>query len=221
VLAALDATTRDLAALPAPPIPPQVADRIESALAAEVAWSAAAQAAPQGPQALPPAQVPQVPPLAQVPHIGIRRRRTAAWASAAVLTTAAALVGIIALAGAQRETAGIPQARDSLGAATGVGPTTPQALTSDDLTGMLGQALAHHDMGPLSEPGRLRGCLAANGVPDTADPLGAMEVDTDGRRGVMLVFPSGRIAQFRVLVVGEDCAPGTPALLTDQLIGRR
>lgn len=213
VLEALDATVTELAALPAQPIPTSVAERIDSALAAEAARPTGAP--------VPPAGVPGFADVAGFAGSRSRRRRSAAWVSAAVLTTAAAVVGVVVLLGGPRHTAGIPRAGDAPGVATGVGPTAPQALTSDELGGMLSQALAQRRLGPLSEPGRLQGCLAANGVTDRADPLGAMPVTVDGRRGVLLVLPTGRIAQFRLLVVGEDCAPGHPAPLADQLIGPR
>jgi hypothetical protein len=211
VLAALDATVGDLAALRAQPVPMprSVSDRIDSALAAET-LAAETLGAAAGVQ-------PPVP----LRTGSARRRRTAAWAGAAVLAAAAALVGVVALVGVHRYTAGVPRAGDSMGAATGVSPSAPLALTDNDLGSAVSRAMAQRDLGPLAEPGRLPGCLAANGVPSGTDPLGAMEITVDGSRGVLLVLPTGQIGRFRLLVVGDDCAPGTPSLLADHLIGHR
>jgi hypothetical protein len=206
VLAALDATVGDLAALRAQPVPMprSVSDRIDSALAAETLGTAAG-----------------VEPPTPLRTGSARRRRTAAWAGAATLAAAAALVGVVAAVGVHRYTAGIPRAGDSMGAATGVSPSAPLALTDNDLGSAVSRALAQRDLGPLAEPGRLPGCLAANGVPSGTDPLGAMEITVDGSRGVLLVLPTGQIGRFRLLMVGDDCAPGTPSLLADHLIGHR
>jgi hypothetical protein len=42
----------------------------------------------------------------------------------------------------------------------------------------------------------------------------------DGRAGVLLVLPTGVAARFRLLVVGPDCAPGSPLTVSDTLVGR-
>lgn len=198
VLAALDATVADLGALPqqrTARMPEAVADRLDAALAAE------AQSAP-------------------VAGLAARRHRRTGWMSVTVLAAAAAAVGVVALSGVQLETAGTPQADDALGSATGVKPTEPLALTRGNLGGALDQALKDPDYGPLSPHPMLQNCLAANGVAAAGEPLGALEVTLDGRRGVLLVLPTGRIAQVRLLVVGPDCGPDNPSHLADYLVGR-
>lgn len=214
VLRALDDTVDDLAALPAQqlPMPPSVAHRIDAALAA------------QG--ALPASALPNSSPNSSAVPAGVapvRRRRhrrvAAAWAGAAVLVAAAAVAGVLALTGVQRHVAGTPRAGGAPGAATQV--DLPLTISGNDLDSVLPQALARHDLGPLSQPGRLRACLTANGVPAGVTPLGATQVAFERHRAVLLVLPTARIARFRLLVVGEDCSTATPSHLADHLIGPR
>lgn len=200
VLAALDSTVADVSTLPhqrTAPMPEAVADRLDAALGAE------AQRAPSAP----------------VAGLAPRRHRRPSWMSVAVLAAAAAAIGVVALAGVQMETAGTPQADDALGAA-GVQPPEPLALTHGNLGGALDQALKARDYGPLSPPQMLQSCLVANGVGAEGDPLGALEVTLDGRRGVLLVLPTGRIAQVRLLVVGPNCGRDNPSHLAEYVVGR-
>ncbi|HEX2298105.1 MAG TPA: hypothetical protein VHH34_06240 [Pseudonocardiaceae bacterium] len=203
ILAALDATVADLNALPqqhTPPIPDAVAARLDAAVAAEM------QRAP-------------TPAPADLSARRSRRTGRAGWAGLAILAAAAA-TGVVALSGLRLETAGTPQANDALGSATGVRSPEPFTLTRTNLGGALDQALKARDYGPLAQPQLLRNCLAANGVSGGGQPLGALEVTLDGRPGVLLVLPTGRIAQVRLLVVGPDCGPDDPAHLADYVVGR-
>lgn len=210
MLAALEATVTELRALPqqrSAPMPDAVADRLDAALAAE-ARRAGYVAATAG-----PAPVPLVEPAA-------RRRRRTGWAGMAVLAAAAAVTGVVALSGLQWQTAGTPQAGDALGSATGVQPAGPLTLTRDNLDGALERALRARDYGPLAGRQTLRSCLTANGVPAGGEPMGALEVTLDGRPGVLLVLPTGRIAQVRLLVVGPACGPDNPSPLAEYVVGR-
>lgn len=201
ILAALDATVADLRTLPqqrTPPMPDAVATRLDAAVAAEVQ------------RAIPPAVV----------GLSARRSRRAGWAGLAILTAAAVTTGVVALSGPQLETAGTPQAKDVLGSATGVRSPEPRALTRSNLGSALDQALRARDYGPLTPPQLLQNCLAANGVSGGGEPLGALEVTVDGRPGVLLVLPTGRIAQVRLLVVGPNCGPDNPSHLAEYLVGR-
>ncbi|MGH4025042.1 MAG: hypothetical protein ACRDRV_10715 [Pseudonocardiaceae bacterium] len=210
ILAALDATVADLSALPqqrTPPIPDAVATRLDGAVAAELQ-----RAAP------PPAAPP--PPVDDLSARRSRRTGRAGWAGLAILAAAAAATGVVALSGLQLETTGTPQANDALGSATGVRSPEPLTLTRTNLGGAVDQALKARDYGPLAQPQLLRNCLAANGVPGGGEPLGALEVTLDGRPGVLLVLPTGRIAQVRLLVVGPDCGPDDPSHMADYVVGR-
>jgi len=192
VLAALDATLADLRALPAPVIPGDVAARLDAALAEEAGAARPAAARP-----------------AAVADLASRRRRTAWGGVGLLVAAAAAVVGVVALGTGPPETAGSPRAER---------PTL--ALSGSELGGGLDDALGAVDLGPLSQPAALRACLDANGIPPLGKPLGAREVTLDGRPGVLLVLPTGEIAQFRLLVVGPGCGPGNPALLADDVVGR-
>jgi len=149
-------------------------------------------------------------PEAPVADLASRRRRTG-WGGIGLLVAAAAaaVVGVVALGAGPLETAGSPRAeRPAL------------ALSGSDVGDGLDDALGAVDLGPLSQPAVLRACLDANGIPPLGEPLGAREVTLDGRPGVLLVLPTGEIAQFRLLVVGPSCGPGTPSLLADDIVGR-
>ena len=199
VLAALDATVADLAALPArcpARMPDAVAQRLDAALAAH------RHTAPRE---------PVITPVA-------RRCRRTRWIGAGVL--AAAVMGV-AVSGVMSGvlTGSTPRAGDALGAAA-VSPPAPLALSGDDLGGALNHALGARDYGPLSRPDALRRCLDANNVPVRDEPLGAREVTLNGRRGVLLVLPTTQTPQFRLLVVGPDCAPGNPVQLANHVASR-
>ncbi|MGI9063960.1 MAG: hypothetical protein ACR2FQ_09155 [Pseudonocardiaceae bacterium] len=173
VLAALDATVADLRAAPVPGLPPEVAVRLDAALAAESHRGA-------------------VVPL----------RRGVAWGGAALLAAAAAALGI-AVASGPLETAGTPQ-------------EAPLALTAQDLGEGLDDALGAPDYGPLAEPGALQACLATTDAGAVGEPLGGREVTVGGRRGVLLVLPTGELARFRLLVV----SPGCTTVIADDVVGR-
>lgn len=214
MLAALDATVADLAALPtACParMPDAVAQRLDAALAVEALAVESQRADPH-----PPARAAhhRAAPREPVIIMAARRRLRARWIGAGVL--AAAVTGV-AMIGVM--TGGAPRADDALGAAA-VSPPAPLALSGGDLGGALDHALGARDYGPLSRPEALRRCLDANDVPVGDKPLGAREVTLDGRPGVILVLPTTRIAQFRLLVVGPDCGPGNPARIADGMAGR-
>ncbi|MDQ4009817.1 MAG: hypothetical protein M3228_03790 [Actinomycetota bacterium] len=219
VLAALDATVADLAALPTRSparIPDVVAQRLDAALAAEAqradlhsthlvdrARSGRYRAASRQPVTTPAG----------------RCRLRARWVGAGVL--AAAVIGV-AVSGVVTGViaGGTPRAGDALGAAA-VSPPAPLALSGGDLSGALNPAFGARDYGPLSRAEVLRGCLDANDVPARDKPLGAREVTLDGRRGVILVLPTTQATQFRLLVVGPGCGPGNPARMADRVAVRR
>ncbi len=219
VLTALDDTVADLATLstrcPAR-MPDAVAQRLDAALATEV------RRVGRYPLHLPdPARTAhrRAAACASVIMPAARRRLRARWIGAGAL--AAAVMGVAAggvLSGVL--SAGTPRAGDALGAAA-VSPPAPLPLSGGDLGSALNDALGGRDYGPLSRPEALRRCLDAHDVPVRAQPLGAREVTLDSRHGVLLVLPTTRPDQFRLLVVGPDCAPGNPAQIADTVAPRR
>lgn len=213
VVAALDRTRADLAAHAActPPMPASVRDGLARALAKETGPSPREGHVPQDPE---------------VREAAERAPRGRGWTESTgrgrFLAAAAAVVALIALGvavvaglggdGGPREQAG--------------GPTTtlevPDApvLPRGDGPAALRAGLGRADYGPLADPVRLAGCLAAHGVPPATRPIGARRVVVDGVPGVLLVLPTGVAARFRVLVVGEGCDAGAPLTVSDTLVGR-
>ncbi|MGH3946795.1 MAG: hypothetical protein ACRDSI_17395 [Pseudonocardiaceae bacterium] len=226
VLAALDATVADLAALPTrcpTRMPDAVAQRLDAALAVE-ALAVEIPGADRHPSPRPAPARPQPPHRRAGPRepeimLAARRRLRARWIGAGVL--AAAVAGV-AMSGVMTGvmTGEAPRAGDALGAAV-VSPPAPLALSGGDISDALNYALEGRDYGPLSRPEALRRCLDANDVPVRDKPLGAREVTLDGRRGVILVLPTTQVAQVRLLVVGSDCGPGNPARMADVVASRR
>jgi hypothetical protein len=241
VLTALDNTVADLAALPTrrpAPMPDAVAQRLDAALAAEtlaaetrVIETRAAEtrvietraAETRGLATGPGSPWVTRHRAALIPAAeGMRagwRSRWIRWVGAGVL--AAAVIGVAVL-GVQTGviTGTTPRAGDALGAAN-VSPAAPLVLSGNDLGGALNHTLGTRDYGPLSRSETLRRCLDTNDVPVRDEPLGAREVILDGRRGVLLVLPTTRIAQFRLLVVGSDCGLGRPSRMADAVVGSR
>ena len=133
-------------------------------------------------------------------------------AAAAVLV--AVVVGVTVVLTATRQ-AGAPDPTASPTPSPGV-----PVLVAGDGPSALRAGLGRADYGPLTDPGRLAGCLAAHGLPAGTRPVGARQVEVDGRAGVLLVLPTGVAARFRLLVVEPGCATGAPLTLSDMLVGR-
>jgi hypothetical protein len=137
-----------------------------------------------------------------------RRNQRFGWAAGALVAAAAVAVAVISIP--RGTTTGTP------GAAGGA----PLALHSDRLTGAtVTAAIGHTDYGPLTDPATRAGCLSANGQDPNRTPAGAMQVTLDGKPGVLLVLTTGELAQYRLLVVGPDCAAGHPDQLANTVIG--
>jgi hypothetical protein len=135
----------------------------------------------------------------------------------AVLAAAAAAVLLVTWI-----TAGSGPAPGPAPTASPTVPTVPDVavLAAGDGPAGLRAALGRTDYGPLTDAGRLGGCLAAHGVPAGVRPVGARQVVVDGREGVLLVLPTGVAARFRLLVVEPGCAAGAPLTVSDTLVGR-
>ncbi|MFC5136847.1 hypothetical protein ACFPK1_01270 [Actinomycetospora rhizophila] len=140
-----------------------------------------------------------------------RPRRVLAGAALAVVAAAAAIAAVVASVTGPAAPAPAPTAAPV--------PDTPM-LSSGDGVSALRAGLGRTDYGPLADPGRLAGCLAAHGVPAGTRPAGARQVVVDGRPGVLLVLPTGVAARFRLLVVEPGCAAGAPLTVSDTLVGR-
>lgn len=75
------------------------------------------------------------------------------------------------------------------------------------------------DIGPLTEPRRLSGCLRAAGLPD-ATVIGGRAVLIGERPGILLVLATDEQGRFRLVVVDPACGPGGADVLADTTVGR-
>lgn len=212
IIEALEATTAELSGLasePAEPIPARVAADLDTALQQE-----------------------QQRNTANVVGIDVarkRRNRRIGW-GAGFLAAAAAVVTAVAVIlpqGTEESRPGIAQP-DS-GSAESTAPSAgehsadeqPLALSSDNPGSALGEINGVRDFGPFDDEQALKACLEVSGIdPDTA-PVGVRPATIDGRHGVVVLYTTGQLAQFRLVAVDADCAPGNPGLLMDEIIGGR
>lgn len=203
VLRALDATTtslHELAAAPAPPMPAEFAARLDAAIAGE-ARSRAGVAQGAAP----------IVNLAEA-----RRKRNRRFAIGGGLVAAAAAVAAIAVAVLPSNgggTGGVAEPSPSSGGGA------PLAVRSNDMGAALNGTQNHHDLGALHDDQTLKGCLAANGVPDNVQTVGVRPVTLDGHPAMLIVLTTGKSAQFRLLFVENSCSAGNPAKISDQTFG--
>ncbi|ONI72826.1 hypothetical protein ALI144C_43285 [Actinosynnema sp. ALI-1.44] len=204
ILAALETTQADLrefADAPAPPMPAHFAARLDAAIAAE------AQARSQGVQTAPPPQQ-QAAAAPVVSLDAARRRRTRTGWAVGIFAAAAAAVGITFAA--------LPGGGDN-GPSGNVAAPGPLTFTKEDIgPNQLQAAKGHNDYGPFTDKQKLAACFEANNVSKNADPLGARQVTVDGKQGTLFVLASTPVGTFRLLAVGPDCGPGTPATLANK-----
>ncbi|WP_009476728.1 hypothetical protein [Rhodococcus sp. JVH1] len=199
VIDALDRVADQLGALGrdhsvSTPIPADVADRINRALAAERGT---------------PAEAATVVPLA--------RRRKWAAAAAGTFATAAAVVVAVAVVTPDRQEPETPIV------ALPSSETSPAPAVLDlgtDLdSGRLLTVIGSRQLGPLEDPAQLSECLRANGIETSRPLLGSGEVRLDGVPGVLLLVASPRPPQITALVVGRECGAGDPATIAVTEIG--
>jgi hypothetical protein len=205
VIDALEATAADLAgfaSLPDPPVPQDVAGRIDTALARRDDSSGE--------------------PASNVVGIDAartRRRRRAGW-SAGILGAAAAVAAAVMIAvpnGSEPTTPGLAQPTQSAPVQGAGGPT----LHSGDMNAAVGDINGVRDFGPLGTERRLDACLEANGIDPEVRPVGIRPITLDGEQAVAVLFTTGRIAQFRLVALAPDCGPANPGLLMDRTVGKQ
>ncbi|WAL65629.1 hypothetical protein ORV05_32915 [Amycolatopsis cynarae] len=202
VIDALEATAADLAALttaPAPPMPEDVAARIDAALAREAAS-------------------PQLAPVVSLDAARRKRNRRIGWISGVVAVAAAAVAAVaIAIPGnSGSDGSGSSQvAQPTAGQAV---PNPPLALRSDHPQAALGPlSQGVKDYGPFGTPQKLGACLQAAGFTAQADPIGVRPGTVDGKPAVLVLLTTGKLAEFRLVALSPDC--GSRPLL-DQVIGK-
>ena len=99
----------------------------------------------------------------------------------------------------------------------------PPRVDGVDLAAAARSAVGSSDLGALGDPVRRAGCLRATGVlglaPD-AVPLGGRRVELARGPAVLLVFATGELGVFDVVLVDPDCGPAGGTLLGTARIGR-
>ncbi|WIX80734.1 hypothetical protein QRX50_08205 [Amycolatopsis carbonis] len=213
IIEALEATTADLAALadePAPPMPAEFTARIDQALAAE---AASRQAASFPASAEAPAE-PGVAPVVDLAAARRRRNKRLGW-GAGTLTAAAAAIVALAVT--------VPGTSTESGTA-GVAAPAPAPSVGSDGSGaeaLLGGAMGVRDFGPLQDEQRLDACVSAAGLDPDVRPEGIRPVTVDGKPGVLVIYTTGQLAQFRLVAFGADCGPGHADKLFDKVVGKK
>ena len=203
IIEALEATTTDLANLgtaPAPPMPADVAARIDAAIAQE-----AEQA------------FPQVAPVVSIDAARRTRNKRIGWATGIVAVAAAAIAAVAIAIPKSDTTEGNPVAvgPPSTGQASG---SAPLALRSDQPQAAVAQLSGGvKDYGPLGTPQALDACLRAAGFPGGQPPVGVRPGTIDGRPAVLVLLTTGKIAEFRLVALSPSC--GARPLL-DKVIGK-
>lgn len=210
VLAALDGVSAELRAVGRDhtvetPVPPEVAARIEEALARE--------------------NSPLVHTTATVSALADARsrRRARTWISIAVASTAAAIGVVFTLSAVDGPERAVPSAL-----ATPTPEPTEPAVTDlgDHLDGPTVLALmggpdapGADGAGRLTDPQTRAACLQANGIDPSLPVLGTRAVEFRGTEAVLLLVAGPRPPALTALVVGGACAAGSPDLLTRTVIG--
>ncbi|WP_406639829.1 hypothetical protein [Amycolatopsis sp. WGS_07] len=216
IIEALEATTADLSALaaePAPPMPAEFAAKLDAALAAE---SAARQEA-TFPAAAPEPAEQQVAPVVDLSAARRRRNRQLGWGAGILTAAAAAAVAItLTVPGTTKtDTSGVAAPAPSAvgGPSVGADGSGAEAL--------LGGGLGVRNYGPLQDVKRFDACVEAAGMDPAVRPEGVRPVTVDGKPGVVAIYTTGKLAQFRLVAFGAECGPGNPAKLFDKVVGKK
>ncbi len=208
VLDALAATRAELAALPAPDVPRDVAARWTAVLAAEAA-PADRHMGPRG-VTEPPADRHRGPRGGPDRNARARARTRAgaggrgpagrAWPALLAAAALAAVVGTGLGALVQR-------------------PAAAPTVTRVELVALGRTAVGTLDVGDLADPARRAACLRAV-APDAAGEtlLGGRRVVLDGRPGVLLVLATGVRGGLRILTVDPGCGPAGGTLLAQVVV---
>lgn len=204
VLAALDATVADLRDLPPIPMPREVADRIDAALAEEFRRTGGRPAAG---------------PVAPVVDLAARRRKKQLGWGAGLLAAAAVAVGVVVVT-----TQGSPTSNPGDNVAQPTSDNTPVtqrplAVKGNDFGPVFGDVLKAQNYGPLENQDKLAGCLQGANIA-SAKPLGVSPITLDDKAAVMAILPGGKPGAFKIVVLDPDtCGPDNPngVLATSQI----
>jgi len=202
IIDALEATSADLAALgaaPAPPIPEDVAARIDAALADEVKQA-----------------FPQVAPVVSLDAARRKRNKRIGWVTGVVAVAAAAVAAVAIAVPKSETTEGNPIA--AAPPSTGQSSAPALALRSDQPQAAVGElTTAPKDYGSLGTPQALDSCLQAAGYPAGQSPIGVRPGTVDGQPAILVLLTTGKIAEFRLVALSPSC--GSRPLL-DKVVGK-
>ena len=201
IIEALEATTSDLAALGSvsfPPMPADVAARIDASLAREAERAFG---------------------LASVVGIDTARRRRnkrIGWLTGVVAVAAAAVAAVVIVLPTGGSTGGNPVARPSR-----AGQQAPLAVRSDYPEAAIRRlSSGTRDYGVLGSADKLDACLRAAGFASTADPIGVSAGTVDGRSAVLVLLTTGDMARFRLVAFAPTCGAGNSEMLLDKTVGK-
>ncbi|WP_026360525.1 hypothetical protein [Amycolatopsis nigrescens] len=207
IIAALEATSSDLAGLgsaPVEPMPAEFAARLDAALAEEARQHFAVPAPRQSEPA----------PVVSLDAARQRRKKRVGWATG-IVAVAAAAVAAIAIVVPSGNTPGTPNVAQP---PPGDGEA-PLALQGDGSNASPAQANGVRDFGPLGSQERLDSCLTANGFDASVKPVGFRPVTVDGKSAVLVVLTTGKLAQFRLVAFPATCGPGGEGPIFDKFVG--
>ncbi|HET6502139.1 MAG TPA: hypothetical protein VFG87_15390 [Amycolatopsis sp.] len=200
IIEALAATTADLATVGSaavPPMPDDVAARIDAALAEAARDS-----------------------LGLAPVVGIdaarrRRNKRIGWATGVVAVAAAAVAAVVVA---------LPQGTSSGGGPVAAPPPAsqqaPLAVQSDHPEAAIRQlSTGVKDYGALGSADKLSACLHAAGFAAAANPIGVSPGTIDGQPAVLVLLTTGTMAQFRVVAFSPACGVGNAGVLLDKVVG--
>lgn len=207
VLAALDATTTELGGLasaPVEPMPADVARGIDAALAEQRS-----------------AGDDQLAPVVSISTARRRRNRMISWAGGVVTAAAAAIVAIAVIVptGGEPGEPNVAAPNPGASAEPNGGAPSALALRGGDLGKAVGDVLGVRDFGPLNNEATLDACLAANGIDPSKKALGIRPATIDGQRVVIVLYPTGEYARYRLIALPPDCDKNNPGLVVDKIIG--
>lgn len=228
VIAALEATQADLAALadaPVEPMPAHVAARIDAALAA----AATSAAGPAATSAAAPA-APQAQPLAPVVDLAAARRKRnqrLGW-GLGVLSAAAAAVAVVALVNPSSTTGGTPLAGGEHNGDSGAAPSDsapsarpPLNVSPERPQAAFGAVNGMQDYGPLGGREGLDECLQAHDIPTTGNTAGVRPGKVGDEDAVVAVLTTGEFATYRIVAVSPSCSADNPGeVFIDKTVGR-
>lgn len=213
IMASLDATSADLAEFaqqPAPPIPADVAERIDAALEEEA----------QRNQTTP--QESGVAPVVSIDAARRKRNQRLKWGTG-LLTAAAAVVAAVAIV--------VPSVNTTGGSPVAESPTTtqqqpgsaPLALTSDEKVEV--GDLKGHQPGSTTERLAMISCLKSAKVVDKYDDLAKISIvgvrkgSFDGEKASIALLATKKQASYRVVVVPDPCGTANAEVLHTDVIG--